>query len=128
MGISGIGLYGQGYSYNPLDRLQQNHNNVNEAAMATTSTPSTADDTQLVQKAPKILAQGQLEDFAFDFKKSKEFSMVGEDSSLASLDQTGKVADVQKDELLDQYKFFVNSANDPVQYAGAEGSVRRVIR
>lgn len=129
MGISGmgIGLYGQGYSFNPMDRIN-NQNTVADKPQEVATQPSASAAQEPVKKAPKILAEGQLEDFAFDFKKGKEFSMIGEDSSLVSLDKEGTVADVKKDELLDQYKFFVNGSSDPVQYASEEGSVRRVIR
>lgn len=81
-----------------------------------------------VVKAPKILAKKQLEDFVFDFKKNKEFSMNGEDSDLSGLDMPKNIAETRKDELLDQYRYFVGEKNELVQFASPDGMVTRVLR
>ena len=85
-------------------------------------------EEEVVEKrAPKILAQGQLEDFAFDFMKSKEFSMTGEDSNIETMDIGRNIADSKKEEILDQYRFFVDDSRK-TPFVSEDGVVRRVNR
>ena len=77
-------------------------------------------------KSPKILTDEQLEDFAFDFKNGKEFSMVGEDSDINSLDIPQNIYDMKKDDLLDKYRFFVGTDNNnAVAFISEDGAVVR---
>ncbi len=122
------------YDYGNLSKIRGNYNqealrNIPEPVKETEENLSAVSDAKTSEiKAPKILAEGQLEDFAFDFKKNKEFSMVGEDSRIENLDLEKNVADSRKDELLDQYRYFVGGENTSIQYASPDGVVTRVNR
>lgn len=139
MTISGMnyGFYGFDYNNSIKNNINASNDkvNVNNSELDKSNqnvdanvSAQASDEGKVSVKAPKILAEGQLEDFTFDFKKSKEFSMKGEDSNITSLDITNDIADVKKDDLLDQYRFFAASESSPVQYQSDEGMVMRVNR
>lgn len=129
MTISGLGINSYDWGYTHKSGLNTNDGVIkalpNEQEQ---NLPVVQKEESSKVKAPKILAEGQLEDFAFDFKKNKEFSMTGEDSDITGLDVEKNIAATKKDELLDQYRYFVGEPKQPVQYASADGLVTRVIR
>lgn len=127
MTISGMRINPYDYGYTQVKRSGAEELNTARHEQSAVNL-SQQDEQPSEIKAPKILADGQLEDFAFDFKKNKEFSMTGEESDIESLDWIKNIPEARKDELLDQYRFFVGEENSPVQFASSDGMVRRVIR
>lgn len=127
MTISGMRINPFDYGNTQIERNPAKELNTAHKEQNTELLPQ-QDEQPVKVRAPKILTDGQLEDFAFDFKKNKEFSMTGDESDLTSLDLAGKIPDNRKDELLDQYRFFVEEENSPIRYQSPDGMVKRVIR
>lgn len=126
MTIAGIGINGFGYVNS--ERYEQLNNIGRQTNEEVEEGQKIQPEEEVVEKrAPKILAQGQLEDFAFDFMKSKEFSMTGEDSNIETMDIGRNIADSKKDEILDQYRFFVDDSRK-TPFVSEDGVVRRVNR
>lgn len=133
MTISGLG-YNSFIPYDSSARIRFAQDNVPVNSDASGSISENSADKQQAYaesaddqaKSPKILTNEQLEDFAFDFKNNKEFSMVGEDSDISSLDIPKNVYDMKKDDLLDQYRFFVGTDNNnAVAFSSEDGTVVR---
>lgn len=125
MTISGIRF--SSWNYENIQKINGKNIQSNQETLKKQQTVANEAVSSAV-KAPKILATEQLEDFVFDFKKNKEFSMIGEESDIKNLDLTKTIADTKKDDLLDQYRYFVGEGNSPVQYASLDGVVTRVVR
>lgn len=79
-------------------------------------------DAEQSQKKPQRLEKGHTEkpldtpkerqdalDFAVNSTKKAEYSLVGADSDLASLDIAKAISDMQKDSILQEYQYFVRS-------------------
>lgn len=56
-------------------------------------------------------ANASLENISLSLKSNSEFDMKGRDSSLSSLDMEKAVSDMQKDQALMQYQYFVGDSN-----------------
>lgn len=50
-----------------------------------------------------------LEDISLTFNKGDDYSYIGRDSDIFSLDVENAISDMQKDDVLKQYRFFVGS-------------------
>lgn len=53
-----------------------------------------------------------LEDIALTFHRQDDFSYLGQDSDIHSLDVERAITDMQKDKMLRQYQYFVGSARN----------------
>lgn len=87
-----------------------------------TTEGSASGDAEQSQKKPQGFEKGQTEklldtpkerqealDFAVNSTKKAEYSLVGADSDLASLDIAKAISDMQKDSILQEYQYFVRS-------------------
>lgn len=80
-------------------------------------------DTQAVQQpenskplaldleAVRPREDASLENISLSFKSNSEFEMKGRDSSLKALDVEKAISDMQKDQSLLQYQYFVGDSN-----------------
>lgn len=53
-----------------------------------------------------------LEDISLTFNKQDSFEHIGRDSDIRSLDMQRAISDMQKDQVLQQYNFFVGSSRN----------------
>ncbi len=53
-----------------------------------------------------------LEDISITFNKQEGFDYLGKDSDIQSLDMQKAISDMQKDQILHQYQYFVGSSNN----------------
>lgn len=53
-----------------------------------------------------------LEDISLTFNKQEEFDYIGRDSDIRSLDVEKAISDMKKDQILQQYQYFVGSARN----------------
>lgn len=60
-----------------------------------------------INKAP---AHSDPKGFAFDFENRNRFNLVAATSSMEDVDIKKAVSDMEKDQVLDQYKFFIGTA------------------
>lgn len=61
----------------------------------------------------QLLAPAKLEDISLSFNKGEDYSYLGSDSDIAALDMQKAISDMQKDQVLQQYQYFVGSAVNP---------------
>ena len=59
--------------------------------------------------AKKASANAALEDISITFHKQDDFSYIGRDSDIHSLDVEKAISDMRKDQILQQYQYFVGS-------------------
>ena len=113
MNISGIRPSLGGFDYNSI-KIQQS------AASQVQSAPAGAEQNQ--SQKPEVseqeIAQARSRqtynsgDFAQEYDGNKSYSLKGVDSDIRSLDMEKAISDMQKDQMLHQYQYFVGeSAN-----------------
>ncbi len=69
--------------------------------------------------APTIRkSDAAIEDISLTFNRQEDFGYLGQDSDIHSLDVERAISDMQKDQMLQQYQYFVGSAKDV--YAGGQ--------
>jgi hypothetical protein len=120
MNVSGIRPYEGFYQYNSIKlnelRGQQIAASAN-AAEAVSDAVDTVQKPEAVQSASMPVNQSfDSYDFAQQYRPDETFQLKGEDSSIESLDAKKAVSDLEKDQILQQYQYFVG---DKV-HAGAQ--------
>lgn len=65
-----------------------------------------------------------LQDISLTFQKFDDFGYIGQDASLSGLDMEKALSDVKKDQVLDQYSYFVGSADNMIS-SSEDGTVIR---
>lgn len=112
MNVSGIRPYEGFYQYNSI-KLNELRNQQIAAAQQETRTQE-IDPEQAKRQEQEIaaFAAGQTfdsYDFAQQYKPDETFDLKGADSDIASLDISKAVSDLDKDQLLQQYQYFVGT-------------------
>lgn len=83
------------------------------------ATQETGLQTYEAPSAPTIRKpDAAIEDISLTFNRQEDFSYLGQDSDIHSLDVERAISDMQKDWMLQQYQYFVGSARE--MYAGAQ--------
>lgn len=67
-------------------------------------------DGAVAEVAPRSSAR--LEDISITFNKQEEFDYIGQDSDIRSLDMDRAISDMKKDQVLQQYQYFVGSSKN----------------
>lgn len=68
---------------------------------------SPAENAQVAEKKPS--ANATLDDISITFHKQDDFGYIGRDSDIHSLDVEKAISDMRKDQILQQYQYFVGS-------------------
>ena len=76
-------------------------------------------------KADKTPRHSDPKNFTFDFKKGNEFNLEGATRDYEDINVSKALTDMKKDEVLEQYKFFVDSPNLGTDTDGTVWIVRR---
>jgi len=122
MAINGLGsfdIYSSYYSSNSLNRINENPLKQAEQTVSQKDTPKQVEDNLSSARKPlslnldvvKSRPTASLENISLSMKSSTEFEMKGRDSEIASLDMEKAVSDMQKDQALMQYTYFVGDSN-----------------
>lgn len=61
-----------------------------------------------------------LEDISLTFNKNDDFSLIGSESDLNSLDMEKAISDMKKDKIFEDYQFFVGSSDNVKQLLNNE--------
>lgn len=125
MNISGIRPVSGFYDYNQIDAVRSKVEEV-----AAVEEPQVQQDELAVQEAePKEDAREQQTFGAYDYVKQynpdQVYSMKGENSDIRSLDVQKAISDMQKDQVIQQYHYFVGSGAE-AQNRNAAPMVRGV--
>lgn len=62
------------------------------------------------QRKPNV----DLQDISLTFNQADDFGYIGQDASLSGLDMEKAISDMKKDEVLQQYNYFVGSAQNMI--------------
>lgn len=70
---------------------------------------------QMVHEEASVEVPGQealLEDISVTFNRQEDFGYLGKDSDIHSLDMEQAISDMKKDQVLQQYQYFVGSSRN----------------
>lgn len=113
MNVSGIRPSESFYSYNSIklnELRSQQINAAKEAAVA--KVPQEVDEEPIIEVAP---AQNfTAYDYAQRYNPDESFELKGIDSDISKLDVEKAVSELDKDQVLQQYQFFVGTAPTPI--------------
>lgn len=117
MGISGVNGVGkmQDYSIQMPDYTKEPSKTVivEEPGAESHVTSSTQTDTGNTDRAAEQTqtpsANAALDDISITFHKQDDFGYIGRDSDIHSLDVEKAISDMRKDQILQQYQYFVGS-------------------
>lgn len=109
MNISGVNSPSRIYDYNNIEI---------QGIRKTPILPKPTEESSRAQSTPQEQSVGQERlkqnytayDYAKGYQPDAEYELVGADSDIAKLDVTRAVSDMRKDQVLQQYQFFVGTS------------------
>ncbi len=117
-GLSQYDLFSAYNSSNAIDKIPEINSQVisgqgKHAAHAAETVPhqESAEPLALNLEAIRPRSDASLENISLSLKSNGDFEMKGRDSSLSTLDVEKAVSDMQKDQALLQYQYFVGDSN-----------------
>jgi len=103
-----------------LGRVQKNDAiSVNEQTIDTQSKQTINDIDLSIEEKPIKRSNANVHDMSLSFNVNEDYGYIGRDSEIENLDMQKAISDMKKDQVLQQYQYFVGSAND--LFSGAEG-------
>ena len=112
--VNGIGRM-QDYSIQMPDYTKQPAKTViveepaAESHVASSRQIDTGNAGQAAEQPQKPSANAALDDISITFHKQDDFGYIGRDSDIHSLDVEKAISDMRKDQILQQYQYFVGS-------------------
>lgn len=113
MNISGIRPSESFYSYNSIKLNELRNQQIaaaKEAAVA--KVPQEVDEEPIIEAAP--VQNYTSYDYAQRYNPDESFELKGVDSDISRLDVQKAVSELEKDQVLQQYQFFVGTAPTPI--------------
>ncbi len=128
MGINGINDYSNfisnyripsipSVSVEEVKRQDEAKNAVKESFQLRSERP------EEVSLSAKPANNAALEDISLTFNKGDDYGYIGKDSDIYSLDVENAISDMQKDDILKQYRFFVGNTGTGAILDNADGVV-----
>ena len=87
------------------------------------SSPALNNTLEDVALSAKPRNDAALEDISLTFNKGDDYGYIGKDSDIYSLDVENAISDMQKDNVLKQYQFFVGNTGTGALVDNADGVV-----
>ena len=113
MNISGIRPTESFYSYNSIKLSELRNQQIAAAKEASVvSVPKEADEMSVAENIP--VQNYTSYDYAQRYNPDDIFELKGIDSDITNLDVQKAVSDLDKDQVLQQYQFFVGTAPTPI--------------
>lgn len=117
MGIGGVTGIGRIQNYNlqvPDDAKQLVKKVITEdpgleSQVVSPRQTDTGNAIQTATRTEKTSVNAALEDISVTFNKQDDFGYIGRDSDIHSLDVEKAISDMRKDQILQQYQYFVGS-------------------
>lgn len=116
MGIGGInGINGIGRMQDYSIQMPQSAKTViveetgAESHVASSEQINAGKTGQAAEQTQKLSANAALDDISLTFHKQDDFGYIGRDSDIHSLDVEKAISDMRKDQILQQYQYFVGS-------------------
>lgn len=130
MAIQGLSEYGGLYNNYRVNAIPQVTVNEVEAQQSQQGNPSSnvgsvqsQNDTSNSIHENKGSRVANLEDVSLTFNKDDTFDYIGSESEISKLDLQQAVSDMKKDQVLQQYQFFVGSNMDQIFNESEDGKV-----
>lgn len=77
-----------------------------------------------IEEKPIERANANVHDLSLSFNLNEDYGFIGRDSDIEALDMQKAISDMKKDQVLQQYQYFVGSANDLfLEASGKDGLV-----
>lgn len=109
MNISGIRPFSGFYDYNTIKAAAETGTSVQQAAKAESAPETVAAPAEKpIERAPKE-QNFDAYDYAQFYRPDEKPEMKGADSDILSLDMEKAISDMRKDQVLQQYQFFVGT-------------------
>ena len=115
MGIDRIGGLGTVSGYGTPRVADMEAGKVKREALPSQPEELTTESVAVREESAPLSLQSkdaQLEDISLTFNKKESFDYLGQDSDIRSLDMRKAISDMQKDQIIQQYNFFVGSAKN----------------
>ena len=126
MNISGIRPTESFYSYNSIKLSELRNQQIAAAKEASVvRVPKEADEMSVAENIP--VQNYTSYDYAQRYNPDDIFELKGIDSDITNLDVQKAVSDLDKDQVLQQYQFFVGTASTPIS-AVSEPAPEKVLR
>lgn len=112
MNISGMRPYAGFYEYNSIKAVE-----LRTQQIAAAHTPS-ADEGLPEEAQSRQLLQSQnytALDYAQEYNPNETYELKGKDSDLAGLDMQKAISDMEKDQVLQQYQYFVGTKDASIK-------------
>jgi hypothetical protein len=122
MNVSGIRPYEGFYQYNSIKLNEIRNRQMQENTPEQEQEPKI--ESQALESAPLNQSFGSY-DFAQLYQADDTFTLKGIDSDLGSLDAEKAVSDLDKDQILQQYQYFVG---DRQTAAGQQAQTENILR
>ena len=112
MSIDKLGQYGGFYNQYKMPQIQQvsvdevkrQDSRLAEQEQQSVALPAQQQSNETVNTAPRM---ANLEDVSLTFNVNETYDYIGKDAKLQDLDMMRAISDMQKDEVLQQYQYFV---------------------
>lgn len=101
-----------------LEKLQEQNK---QAEIVVQSQPAEDIHEEAVYSAPER-KDAKLEDISLTFNKQESFEYIGQERDVQALDMKKAISDMQKDQILQKYQYFVGSAKKPLN-STSDGTV-----
>lgn len=96
-----------------FSRVQKNDAvSVSEKTTGTQSEQTVNDIDLSIEEKPIERSNASVHDMSLSFNVNEDYGYIGRDSEIESLDMQKAISDMKKDQVLQQYQYFVGSAND----------------
>ncbi len=126
MGINGINDYSNligNYRVPSIPRVSVEEVKEQDRQAALQSQQVASPKLQDLDLQAKPRNDAALEDISLTFNKGDDYGYIGKDSDIYSLDVENAISDMQKDNILKQYQFFVGNTGTGAIVDNADGIV-----
>lgn len=115
MGVSGINDYSSGLADYRISKIPSVDEEKIKRQEPETQQPET--NSLAAADAPDRAGRIEkpLEDISLTFNASEDFDYLGQDSDIRNLDMEKAISDMKKDQVLQQYQYFVGSSKNLFQ-------------
>ncbi len=124
MGIGRIGGFYQNYSVDSIQKVDLETVKAQDEAKKQQETQIPAGSVS-IDTAPaddKRSKTADLENISLNFNAGETYDYIGKDSELSSLDMEQAISDMKKDQVLEQYQYFVGTDLNQT-FASNDGTV-----
>ena len=122
MGINGISDYSQLFQNYRIPEIPvADVKQMQQPAVVQPEAQKPVDiDLSIEERSPVSRKNADVQELSLTFNANEDFGYIGQDSDIASLDMQKAISDMKKDSILQQYQYFVGSAENLFPHSGSE--------